>query len=172
MKKIRLAAFLAVFLAVTAGCGNANESNAGGFTPNDLYLNIADTSYRVDEKIEPVIANLGSGYDYAEGKSCAYDSVDKTFSYAFASFYTNPREEGDIISEIYTESEEVTTSKGVSVGAAKEDVVTAHGDGFEDMGNMLVYRVPGSDGEAGRGALCFEMENNTVIAIFITTEPI
>jgi len=157
-------------LFLMIGCGQGTA--ASGFTQADFYLNIGGVEYRCVDNIVTVIEKLGSDYAYAEGLSCAYDSVDKTFSYEFAEFYTNPLPEGDLVSEIYTENPAVSTSKGISVGAAKEDVLKAYGEDCEDTSNLLIYRVPGANGEAGRGSLCFEMEGNEVIAIFVTTEPI
>lgn len=168
-KKKILTALLAVCLLLISGCG---QGGSAGFTQKDFYLNIDGAQYSCDDNIETVLAALGTGYDYSEGLSCAYDGLDKTYAYPLAEFYTNPLPEGDLVSEIYTENPEVKTSGGISVGAGKEEVLAAHGADCDDMGNLLVYKVPGANGEAGRGALCFELENDKVIAIFITTEPV
>ena len=98
--------------------------------------------------------------------------LDKTFTYEEATFYTNPMERGDTVSEIYTENTDVTTSKGITVGATKDEVLAAYGDSAEDAGNMLIYRGDGQMGTAEGAALCFEMQGDTVAAIFLTLEAI
>ena len=94
------------------------------------------------------------------------------FTYEEATFYTNPMERGDTVSEIYTESADVTTSKGITVGATKDEVLAAYGDSAEDAGNMLIYRGDGQMGTSEGAALCFEMQGDTVAAIFLTLEAI
>lgn len=160
--KTRLALIALCALLAFSGC---SQQPSSGFSQEDLVLNVSDNTYRCGDDIQTVVADLGEGYEYAEGKSCAYDGLDKTYSYPQAEFYTNPLEEGDMLTEIYTEDPSVTTSKGIAVGATRQEVEDAYGQPDEDDGYTLTYRV--SD-EAGEPALCFDMENDTVIAIFLT----
>lgn len=166
MKKL-IAVFFALALLFT-GCSGGGS--APGFSGDDLYLEIDGTRFELMGDIQPVTDKLGEDYVYSEGMSCAYDSVDKYFAYDVATFYTNPLPEGDRVTEIYTESEAAATSKGIKVGASKEDVVAAYGEG-NDTGNMLVYR-HGAEGDADWGALCFDLDGDRVIAIFLTREPV
>ena len=99
--------------------GGCSSRETAGFTEKDLVLTISGTEYHSRDNIEDVIANLGDGYQYAEGKSCNYDGLDKTYTYTEAIFYTNPLGEGDLLSEIYSNNGAVSTSKGISIGADK-----------------------------------------------------
>ncbi|MDR2932921.1 MAG: hypothetical protein LBV27_07415 [Oscillospiraceae bacterium] len=165
-RRIKMLCVLSMALLTFCACGQTASSAV--FTQDDFYLDIGGAEYRCDDDIQTVIENLGPDYAYSEAISCAYDGLDKTYDYDMAAFYTNPLEAGDMVSEIYTEDPAVSTSRGITVGDGRDHVLAAYGDG-DDTGNMIIYRVPG---EAGRGALCFEMENDAVIAIFITTEPV
>lgn len=158
--------YLLLLLALLAGCG---KHSSAGFSESDLYLTVGENPYRCMENIETVIEQLGDGYGYAEGKSCAYDGLDKTYTYETAQFFTNPLDAGDLVSEIYTESPEVATSKGLAVGAAKEAVRAAYGEPAAQDGTVMVYR---ASEEAGEPALCFDLEGDTVAAIFLTTEAV
>ncbi len=162
MKRLLSLVLSAALLLSAAGCGS---SEAPGFGEEDLSLTVGGEIFDCDTNIETVIAALGDGYEYAEGKSCAYDGLDKTYAYDAAIFYTNPLAEGDIVTEIYTESPDVTTSKGLAVGASRDQVVEAYGQPDEDDGYTLYYRV--SD-EAGEPSLCFDLTGDTVSAIFLT----
>ena len=164
MKKFLWIILVTALMFTFTSC--TSQTTIQGFAKEDVCLSIEGAQYRNKDNIETVIKVLGEGYDYSEGLSCAYDGMDKTYDYATASFYTNPLPEGDLVSEIYTNSSDVSTSKGVRVGMSREDIVAVYGDG-EDFGNMLVYR---SDADAG--SLCFEMDGDTIAAIFITTEPV
>lgn len=163
-KSFKSALYLPILLAaflLLAGCGQATSS---GFKTEDIYLNIDGGKYRCDTNIQEVIATLGDNYEYSEARSCDYDGLDKKFFYDIAEFYTFPLEEGDMINEIYTQSPLVTTSKGLSVGVSRDDVLAAYGNECDDTGYQLVYQLPEDD-----DSLCFDLENGLVTAIYITT---
>ena len=140
-------------LAVLTAC----SGQGGGFAQEDLSLTVEGQTFDCDTNITQVIDALGEDYDYAEGMSCAYDGLDKTFSYSEAEFYTNPLEEGDTVTEIYTQDPSVATSKGLAVGATREEVIAAYGQPDEDDGYTLIYRL--SD-EVGEPSLCFDLEGD------------
>lgn len=170
MKRVVFAVLVMIALSISA-C-QRNGSAAPRFTEKDLYLNINGAQYRINMNMEEVTAQLGTDYDYAEAKSCDYDGLDKTFIYEIVEFYTYPMPEGDLINEIYSESPSVSTSKGISVGATKEDVLDSYGGSCEDTGDRLTYKLTDTSGEGGTGALCFDIEEDAVRAISITVRPL
>lgn len=151
----------AALMLLLSGC----SSGQGSFSVDDLSLTVEGQSFDCETNIETVINALGEDYTYAEGRSCAYDGLDKTYAYSMAEFYTNPLPEGDIVTEIYTVDPSVTTTKGLGIGATRDEVVAAYGKPDEDDGYTLYYRV--SD-EAGEPALCFDLDGDTVTAITLT----
>ncbi len=167
MKKLAILFAILCFTIVFPGC--SGQQNTAGFSESDLVLTVAGKEYHTRDNVQTVIENLGDGYQYAEGKSCNYDGLDKTYTYDAATFYTNPLAEGDLLSEIYSESPETATSKGLSPGAAKGDVLAAYGEPSESDEYILIYRA-GEDVNAP--SLCFELENDTVIAVFLTVDPV
>lgn len=164
MRNKLLVLLLALALFALAGCGG---NSAPGFSEADLVLTVSGKEYHCRDNIQSVISHLGEDYQYAEGMSCDYDGLDKTYTYPAATFYTNPLAEGDLVGEIYTESGEATTSKEIKIGARKADVTAAYGEPDEEDNYLLIYRAA----ESGP-ALCFELENDAVIAIFLTVEPV
>ena len=158
--------FAALCLLVLAGCGS---QPAAGFSESDLTLTVAGKEYHTRDNIEIVIETLGDGYQYAEGKSCDYDGLDKTYTYEAATFYTNPLAEGDLLAEIYSKSQEAVTSKGISPGTSKADVLAAYGDPVEQDEYILIYR---ASEEIGSPSLCFELDGDTVTAVFLTVDPV
>lgn len=163
MKKLAIC-LAALCLLAFSGCAG---QQAAGFGEKDLVLTVAGKEYHTRDNIETVIEALGDGYEYAEGKSCDYDGLDKTYTYEAATFYTNPLAEGDLLAEIYSESAETATSKGVSPGASKADVLAAYGEPAEQDDYLLIYRA--SEGP-GAPSLCFELEGDTVLAVFLTVD--
>mgnify|MGYP005901373721 FL=1 len=57
----------------------------------------------------------------------------------------------------------------MAVGAARKDVTDVYGEPKKQDGGLLVYR---ASERAGEPALCFELEEDAVIAIFLATEQI
>lgn len=164
MRKFALIIAAVLLLILPVGCGG---DPAPGFTKNDTYLTINGTEYRCHEVIDTVIASMGEEYQYAEGRSCDYDGLDKIFGYPVAEFYTWPLDAGDTVNEIYTESNLVTTSRGLTVGASREDVLAAYGDKCLDVSDQLIYQIEG-DGLY----LTFDLEGGIVKAISLSASAI
>lgn len=80
-----------------------------------------------------VIDTMGEDYDYAEGKSCAYDGLDKTYGYEMAAFYTNSLKAGDIVmgvDDIITHYTPGSITDQISNRAYRHDLLT---DFLEEM---------------------------------------
>lgn len=164
MRKVLPVFVAAVFvLLLAAGCVREGAASPR-LTGKDFSLSIDGAEYRLNMNINDVTDTLGSDYEYSEAMSCDYDGLDKTYQYDAATFYTNPLAEGDTVFEIYTENSGVSTSRGIVVGASKEDVLSAYGEEYEEEDGLLIYRLDG-----GRATLCFEIENGAVWAIYLTT---
>jgi hypothetical protein len=141
MKKYILVVLAVMLLVFTAGCTNAEAKAEAGFTEADLFLNINGQQYRCGINIEEIIAVFGDDFEYSEAISCLYEGLDKSFIYDIAQFYTYPARDGDYVNEIYTDSPEVTTSRGIRVGSTRDDVIAAYGDPAEDTGTLLIYEL-------------------------------
>lgn len=165
-KRFLLAVLSLVLLLACIGCGEAKDAAIG---EEDFYLVIDSHDFRCMTDIAEVLSRMGDDYQYAEGKSCAYDGLDKTFIFDEAEFYTVPLESGDMISEIYTDDEGSATSKGVKVGDDKQAVLDAYGQPQKEMTGLMVYRC---SEKAGEPSLCFELDGETVSAFFVTVEQI
>lgn len=165
----RFAAVAVALLCAATLLGGCSGRQDAAFAEGDLMLNVNGKPYLCRTDIKTIIADLGEGYEYAEGKSCNYDGLDKTYTYQTATFYTNPLPEGDLLSEIYSESDSVTTSKGITVGADKADVLAAYGEPAEQDATIMIYRI---SEETGNPTLCFELEGDSVSAIFLTLEQV
>jgi len=129
-----------LILVFASGCGtNAEARMEPGFIEADLFLVINGQQSRTAVNIQEIIAIFGDGFEYSESVSCMYDGLDKAFVYDIAGFYTYPARNGDYVNEIDTSSPEVTTSRGISVGNTRADVIAVYGQPAEDTGNLFIY---------------------------------
>lgn len=177
MKKILTMLLIAAMLmTVVGGCSNESEqvsgdSQSGAFSKNDLYLTISGEEYRCDVYIDDIIAVFGEDYEYSEGMSCAYDGIDKNFSYEDLDVYTRPDGDKDIVIELCSYSEDAKSSAGIGVGGNADEVREAYGEPTSSTSRLMSYEIaPASDDSEG-ASLYFRLDDSGVItAVGITAE--
>jgi hypothetical protein len=150
-------------ILLLCGCGQK-----AGFGAEDLCLAVNGETYFLHSDVTPALEALGTGYEYAEARSCDYDGMDKTYLYEFAEFYTYPRGASDMLNEIYSEDISAETSKGIGVGALKAEVLASYGENCEDTGYQLIYSHRDANDPAVGGSLLFDIEGGVVSAITVT----
>jgi len=178
MKK---AAALILVVIIIAGlfCGCASQSGtvssgtskAGTFAKSDLYLTIDGTKYVCDGYIDDVISAFGEDYEYSEGMSCAYDGMDKVFTYPELDVYTRPDGDRDIVTEFCAYGTDVTSSKGIAVGSNGDAVREAYGEPTSATSRLLRYEIAPASAESEGASLYFKLDSEGVVtAIGITGE--
>lgn len=97
--------------------------------------------------------------DYYEAASCAFDGLDKIYSFGSFEIHTYPVDDKDYIQMIVLRDDMVGTNEGISIGAAKDDVISAYGNGKENESlGMLEYAKDGM-------TLAFVIKDNHVVSI-------
>jgi len=169
MKRVRLCLLLLsalITLLAFSGCRQAQA--ATGFGQDDLAIYLDGTRYYLNMDIQDVIAILGYDYIFAQAISCEHDGFDKTFIYDSIEFYTYPLPHGDIVYEIFTTDPSASTTRGVRIGATRDEVLAAHGSEGTVTDHEIVFSLdPSSEFPVG-ASLCFDLENGVVTAIFVT----
>lgn len=82
-----------------------------------------------------ILSALGEYKSYDESTSCAFDGLDKVYTYSGFSIQTYPDGDKDYVYIITLTSDLVSTPEGVSVGSTKSDVIAAYGDGYATVGD-------------------------------------
>ena len=176
MKK-RTALLLAALLCVSflSGCGAKTETaepvhRPGTFSATDLYLVIGETKYVCDGEVTDLLKAFGDGYDYSEGMSCAYDGMDKVFTYPELDVYTRPAGEKDLVTELCAYSG-VTCSAGLTIGASADAVRQAYGEPTDATSRLLRYVIAPASAESEGASLYFKLDSDKNIkAIGVTAE--
>ena len=165
-------AALALALGLTlslAACGGGNAPAGGeSSAPQNSAAPQAAGAYvfttgdgvtiSVDEDMAQVLTDLGEAQSYFEAESCAFEGLDKTYTYPGFVITTRPDGENDYVNSIRLTDDSVSTAEGVYIGSSEADVKAAYGeDGGADQG-MLSYT-------AGGVSLNFILEDGAVISI-------
>ena len=165
MKKLL---FFALVLALVLGlCACGSDAK---FSEADLSLTVDGVSVTAKSKVADLLGSFGEGYEYSEAISCVYEGMDKTYEYANVTLYTYPDGDSDRLMELYCVGGNVATSKGITFGSTKAEVLAQYGDGCVETGSMLSYELPVSGSDNLPASLYFMLKDGKVSAIAITAE--
>ncbi len=134
----------------------SQEPSQGAPTADAFTFLSGDFAVSIDQDMADVLAALGEPQSYFEAASCAFEGLDKTYTYPGFSITTRPEGDKDYVNSILLTDDSVTTPEGVYIGSTRADVTAAYGDG---------------DGEAalsytkGNTALTFILDGDTVLSI-------
>ncbi|MDO4261508.1 MAG: hypothetical protein Q4C82_05475 [Eubacteriales bacterium] len=132
--------------------GREQADDSGGYA-----FDYEGLSIRVDEPMADVLAALGEPDKYYEAASCAFDGLDKMYTYGSFEIDTYPDGGTDYISAVILKDDLVSTAEGASIGDAQEDVTAIYGEGREESG-MTVYEKDGMK-------LCFLFQDGAAVSV-------
>lgn len=170
-KYLALVLLAALALSALSACneGDVTTGGKGGFSKDDLYIEMGGSKYYCDVDIDDIIAVFGEDYESSEAISCAYDGMDKTFTYDRFEVFTYPDGDSDFVLELCVFDGDAKTSKGIKLGDSKQSVIDAYGEG-KDTGYLLSYELAAPNESTMGASLYFKIENDTVIEMAITAE--
>lgn len=99
----------------------------------------ADVSISVDADAASVIDALGEPISYFEAASCAFEGIDKFYTYSGFEIDTYPVKDKDYISAIVLKDDSVTTPEGLSIGDEAKKVTDLYGEATESTDTLMVY---------------------------------
>jgi hypothetical protein len=123
----------------------SKESQGGGEntdTPKGYLLKMGETTVSIGCDMAPVASALGAPTKYFEAPSCAFQGMDKTYTYGGVVIRTTPDEKGrDVVQSMELKDDMTSTPEGACIGDPKEKVVSLYGSAEGD--GALVYRKDG-----------------------------
>lgn len=176
MKKNVLCLLLALgLITVLAACGESGgqpSQPAGGTagsqsqpvdgtsqTPEGYVFPAASGySVAISDNMADVLNVLGEANSYFQAESCAFEGLDKTYTYSGFIITTRPDGDQDLVQSIQLTDDSVTTKEGVYIGSSASDVTAAYGDSDSVVETLLTYTI-------GETTLNFVLENGVVISI-------
>lgn len=152
MKKLAVALLCATLSLGMIACGSGDsdsnkQNNAGNSTGSaitaktDGYVYEANgTKIAMDAEAEAIITALGDPISYFEAASCAFEGLDKTYTYDGYTVDTYPDEEGiDRINDVVLNDDTVTTPEGARLGMSSADVEEIYGSDYEESNGSYAY---------------------------------
>ncbi|MCM1045231.1 MAG: hypothetical protein NC417_06950 [Candidatus Gastranaerophilales bacterium] len=112
----------------------------------------------VDEDAAPLIEQLGEPVSYFEAASCAFEGLDKMYTYSSFEIDTYPMDDKDYISSVILKDDCVSTAEGVYIGNSMEALTQAYGSEYAEEDGMIVYEKDGMK-------LCFILQNGEIVSI-------
>ncbi len=112
----------------------------------------------MDMDAAPIVEQLGEADSYFEAPSCAFEGIDKVYTYGSFELDTYPTDDKDYVSSVVFKDDTIATTEGVGIGDPEDKVVEAYGSDWTEEDGMRVYEKDGMK-------LCFILEDDTVASI-------
>lgn len=119
---------------------------------------VEGTVVGIDDNAAAVIALLGEPLSYFEAPSCAFEGLDKIYTYNGFEIDTYPMGDMDYISEILFKDDSVVTTEGVGIGDSMEKLEQTYGSEYANEDGMIVYSKDDMK-------LCFILRDEEIISI-------
>lgn len=142
--------------APAAQSNSPTESHSPA-TPDQYVFLSEGATISIDQNMAEVLSALGEAQSYFEAASCAFEGLDKTYTYSGFQIVTRPEGDSDYVNSILLTDDSVTTPEGIYIGSSKSDVTAAYGQG-EETGSSIMYT-------KDNVTLSFILESDTVISI-------
>ena len=156
---MRMKRILVIFMAamLLTGCGGGDTDSSSSSSGSGGYVFETDgVEIAMNAEASDIIDALGEYKDYFESESCAFDGLDKEYTYNGFVITTYPLDDVDYISSVELVDDTVETQEGIAIGSSLDDVVSAYGE--SDSETSCEYELDDSE-------LLIILEDGTVTSI-------
>ncbi len=124
--------------------GNTDATESKSSEPKGYVFEYNGVKIGMDMEAAPIVNALGDPASYFEAPSCAFEGLDKTYSYGSFELDTYEQNGKDYIAGIFFCDDLIETPEGVCLFETKADMIDAYGEGFAEEFGMLVYEKEGT----------------------------
>ena len=128
------------------------------YAPEGFTFATQGVTIHMDQDMSIVLEQLGEPLGVFEAPSCAFDGIDRIFSFPGVQIHTYPLDDLDFVHTISIRDDSVTTMKGIYLGSSWEAVLAAYGDDYEQEFGMFTFT-------RGQTTLSFFIEDDMVVGI-------
>lgn len=105
----------------------------------------SDTVVAIDAPMASILDKLGEPSKYFESQSCAFQGLDKVYTYGGVVIRTYPLNEVDYVLSIELKDDTVSTSEGICIGDAQDKVTDVYGNPTATTDTSAIYTKGGTD---------------------------
>ncbi len=136
------------------------ETTSEAKKESKYYFSVEGNDFKIaiDADMKKVLPALGEPLKYEESPSCAFEGLDKTYTYSGFAIHTRPDGENDYVYMIFLTDDSVTTPEGIYIGSESADVYAAYGTPDSENDGLLSYTDSGT-------ALSFVIREGEVVSI-------
>lgn len=120
---------------------NQNDDKQPEETKSNGYVFTYDgVDVKIDTDAAQYVAKFGEPSSYYETPSCAFDNLDKFYTYhgfEIDTYYSNGK---DLVLNVVLLDDTVSTVEGLSIGDAQDKVATVYGEPTEKTENSATYK--------------------------------
>ena len=95
---------------------------------------------KIDTDAAQYVAKFGEPASYYESPSCAFDNLDKFYTYHGFEIDTYYSDGKDLVLNVVLLDDTVSTVEGLSIGDAQDKVATVYGEPTEKTDNSATYK--------------------------------
>lgn len=147
-----------------AGESAGSDETQVSVSYDSFVFNYNGVDIPMNAPADDIIAALGDGYTYFEAPSCAYEGMDKVYTYGSIVVRSYTRDGVDYIAAVELKDDTVATAEGIRIGASEEEITSAYADDNESG----VVSSTGIEYTRGDSYLTFIMEGGRATAITYT----
>lgn len=136
----------------------AQESSQQPAADPGYVYSQAGVDVAVNGEMAPIVDAWGEPDKYFESESCAFQGMDKVYTYGSVVINTYPENDKDYVLTIELKDDTITTAEGIYIGSSKDDVVVTYGAATSETDVALVY-------DKGECQLTFFFEDDCVTNI-------
>lgn len=136
----------------------SQSAQPGGADVAEYVFRSGETTVAIDQDMAEVLSALGEPKSYFEAESCAFEGLDKTYTYSGFVITTRPDGDKDYVNSIVLTDDSVTTPEGLYIGSSGDDVTAAYGSSSGATDTFRPYT-------KGNTALNFVLSGGKVISI-------
>ena len=159
MKK--LFSLLLVLAAVLSGCSGESKPTDSASKTDGYVFTHNGVDIVLGEEAAPKLEALGEAANYFESPSCAFNGIDKTYSYGGVELYTYPEGDKDYFLSVILVDDSVKTPEGIYIGSTLDSMLGAYGEGYAEDKGLYTYT-------KGKMSLAFLVDGGEVVTITYT----
>lgn len=159
MKKICIM-LLCLVMFLSACVSEPVDNNPPAKTESKYTFKVVSSDnfeIKIDQNMADVLAAIGEPLSYFEAASCAFEGLDKTYTYAGFVITTRPDGDKDYVNSVFLTDDSVMTPEGLFIGSSAQDVIGACGE-TNKTDTLISY----TDGNT---SLNFILKDGNVISI-------